>query len=354
MLLRNLINNVRRRSMADCLRHPVQFTALCMAGLFEQIGAWLLVPLYIKRLIEKRSAFFHRLIDEQRTMALWRLSDMAALKYLRFGFSLPHSLLFPLIKQPAYDVRPMLNRLAGFSAIDDCRVILRIDDVFLMETAVIERFIEVMRRQKIPYLAGVTGDDLLNPAFAPVIDRLRETGAEIAVHGFTHKGRFGPFESEILQMSYADLLDKLVAISGAAVFRNKAPLAFMPPYNAVCGEQISFLSHHFPVVTGGSETMRFSDHFGGPVAMKEGGWYVPATHPYYNKAKKILRRGLLARLARTKGFVCIALHMTEEKKDGFGAFNRLLDKMPIRPVSWQIFTKDNSGASYFKKNAKEL
>jgi hypothetical protein len=60
--------------------------------------------------------------------------------------------------------------------------------------------------------------------------------------------------------------------------------------------------------------------------------------------------GLMKQLARTNGFVCLTLHMNEEEKDGFAGLIRLLDALPIRPISWQIFTKANSGTSYFKKN----
>ena len=350
ILLRNAVTNVRRRSIVDCLRHPVQFITIVVAGLLEQIGAWFLIPHYAGVLIKNRPIFFHLLIDGERTKDFWHFRDGSALPYLRFRFSLLASLFFPLMKKPVYDVRLMLRRLSSFRTKNDGQILLRIDDVFLSETTVVDRFIEIMDRKKYPYLAGVTGDELLNPAYVTIVNRLRETGAEIAVHGFTHRGRFGPYESELLQMNYAEFLNKLVAISGAQVFRNNPPRAFMPPFNAVSGEQISFLANHFAIVTGGSETMRFSDHFAGPVAMKEGGWYVPATHPYYNKAGAILRAGLLEQLARTNGFVCIALHMTEEKKNDFAGFIRLLDALPIRPLSWQIFTKANSGASYFRKD----
>jgi glycosyltransferase involved in cell wall biosynthesis len=345
VLVRNLVNNVRRRRSADCLCHPVQFFFLVAASIVEQIGAWLLVPHYAWVLIKNEPRFFHRLIDEERTNDFWHFRDRTALRYLRFRFLLLASLFFPLIKKPVYDIRPMLRRLSAFRTITDSHVLLRIDDIFLNETAVVDRFIEIMGRKKYPFLAGVTGDDLLNISYAPMINRLRGAGAEIAVHGFSHQGHFGPFASELLQMNYPDFLNKLVAISGAAVFRNNPPQAFIPPFNAVAGEQISFLARHFAIITGGSETMRFTDHFAGPVAMKEGGWYVPVAHPYYNKASLILRAGLMEQLARTKGFVCLALHMTEEENDDFAGLIRLLDALPIRPLSWQIFTKANSGTS---------
>lgn len=349
VLVRNLINNVRRRSIAYCLRYPVQFFALVTASLLEQIGAWLLLPHYAAVLIKNQPCYFHRLIDEERTKKIWHFRDSIALKYIRFRFSLLASLFFPLIKRPAYDVRPMLSKLSAYRTMNDSKVLLRIDDVFLKNTTVIDRFIEIMGRKKHPFLAGVTGNDLLDPSSAPMIDGLRRTGAEIAIHGFSHKGRFGPFESELLQMNYAELLDKLVALSGSVVFRNNPPRAFIPPFNAIAGEQISFLAHHFDIVTGGSETMRFTDHFAGPVAMKEGGWYVPASYPYYNKASVILRMGLIEQLARTNGFVCLALHMTEEAQDDFAGLARLLDALPFAPISWQLFTKANTGTSYFKK-----
>jgi glycosyltransferase involved in cell wall biosynthesis len=347
VLLRNVINNLRRRNIADCLRHPLQFGALVAASLIEQAGAWVMLPYYFGVLIKNKPCCFHLFIDEQRTRNLWRFRDAAAVGRLRLRFSLLHSLFFPIIKKPVYDIRPMLRRLSALRTVEDCTIILRIDDVFLPETTVIDRFIEIMGRKKQPYLAGVTGDDLLNPAHAPIIERLRKSGAEIGIHGFSHQGRFGPFESELLQMNYGDIMRKIDAVMGAAVFKSSPPRAIIPPFNAISGEQISFLARRFAIVTGGSETMRFSDQFAGPVAMKEGGWYVAATHPCYDKAFSILRAGIMEQLARTGGFVCIALHMTEEEKDGFAGLSRLLDALPFPAASWQIFTKGDTGASYF-------
>jgi hypothetical protein len=156
----------------------------------------------------------------------------------------------------------------------------------------------------------------------------------------------------------------IAAIAASEVFHDAAPIAFMPPYNAIAGEQIAFLARSFPIITGGPETMRFSDRFAGPVALKEGGWYIPTSHPYYTCARELNNANLytpfhlpvfpnpIEQLRRMRGFICISLHMTEEAKDGYAAFGKLLDSLPTPPLSWRVFTKDQRGKAYFPDKRK--
>jgi glycosyltransferase involved in cell wall biosynthesis len=339
IVIRNVLTTLRRRRFVDCMRHPVQFLTLILASHLEQVGAWLLLPHFIRALLRDRSCFFHTYIDERRTEALWRLRPGNAIVKLRFSYAPFHSLFFPLLKNPVYDVRIMLKKMETFIDLTNCKVLLRVDDVFLYESVAVNRFIEVMNRKRFPFLAGVTGDDLINPGYHPTIARLRESGAEIGIHGFTHEGRFGPFASEILQMKYPELSRRIALIASAPVFSGTPPRAFMPPFNAIAGEQISFLSKIFDIVTGGPETMRFSDRFAGPAALRGGGWYVPTTHPFYGPVRDFP----LAQLRRLKGFISISVHLTEETKDNFKAFEHFLDSLPAPPISWNIFTKDNAG-----------
>jgi glycosyltransferase involved in cell wall biosynthesis len=339
LLLRNALNNLRRRRGADCLRHPVQFFFLTVASVLEQIGAWLLVPHFFAAIIRDRPCYFHKCIDERRTAGQWKLSSGISTNDLRFRFAHLHSLFFPLIKKPVYDVRPLLKKLSVFSGLDKCVILLRIDDVFLHEPDNVGLFIKTMRRKNIPYLAGITGDDLTDPSNRSVVEELRESGAEVAIHGFSHKGNFGPFASEVLQMRFPELDEKINAVISSQAFARHPAIAFMPPYNAISGEQIDYLAVRFAIVTGGPETVRFTDHFAGPVAINGGGWYVPTSHPFYGAARDMLQPGLLRQIHGMKGFLCIGLHMTEEAKDGFVSLVNLIDALPFPPTPWRIFTK---------------
>ena len=353
ILFRHGINNLRRRPLADCLRHPVQLASLLAASLLEQIAAWFMLPMMVSKIIHEKPCRFHTLIDEERTARLWRLSNPVYAMMLRFHISHLRSLFFPIIKLPVYDKRPLMQRIALVSSLDSCIFLLRIDDVFLQQKETVERFIQVMARKKYPYLAGVTGDDCTNPSYVPFIERLRESGAEIAIHGFSHAGHFGPFASEILQMTFPDLAKKISAVAGSNVFKNHPPFAFMPPYNAVAGEQIPFLCRIFDLVTGGPETSRFTDRFAGPVAIKNSGWYVPTSYPFYSSAGRLLKEDVIGQIPGIKGFICISLHLEQEEKDGFSALSRLLDALPRPPLSWRHFTKDSSGEAYFTGDRKD-
>ena len=353
LLLRNALNNLRRRHPGDCVRHPLQFSALVLASLLEQIGAWLLIPHFAAALTRDRSCYFHVYIDEERTDTLWRLPSGAALKSLRFAYGRVRSLFFPLFKKPVYDVRSVLRPMQRLTALETCSILLRVDDVFLKNNDAVDRFIDLMARKKFPFLAGIKGDDLRDPACGPVVERLRESGGEVGIHGFSHKGRFGPFASEIMQMKYPELAEKIAGVSAAEVFKRAPALAFMPPYNAIAGEQIAVLARRFAVITGGPETMRFSDRFAGPLALKDGGWYVPASHPYYTAARNLLHANALGQVHTMRGFICICLHMTEEAKDGYRALEKLLDALPTTPLSWRIFTKGQHGKEYFPGEQKE-
>lgn len=353
LLARHVFSTLRRRRLSDFLSHPLQGLALLLASSCEQMGAWLCVPRFIAMRLSGRSSYFHTLIDTGRTARFWGLEDPADTTMLQFRFSNLRSLLFPVFKQPVYDKRPLMRRIAGASKIDKCIIMLRIDDVFPSYRESIGRFLSIMNRRRLPYLAAVRGDELLNPAYAPDVERLRASGAEIGIHGFSHEGSFGPFQSELLQMKFPDIKEKVRAISATALFKERPPIAFVPPYNAVAAEQIAWLSRLFPVVTGGPETMRFCDRWAGPVAMKGGGWFVPTSYPYYSTARSLLESGVIRQLSAIKGWITISLHLTEEAKNGFAALDRLLEALPSAPVQWRIFTNESSGAAYFTGDGKE-
>ncbi|MCU0609349.1 MAG: glycosyltransferase [Chitinispirillaceae bacterium] len=346
-LLRGVVNDMRRRTAFECVRHPIQFITLITAGICEMLGAWLLLPHFIREKISDKPRFFDSLIDDERTRQLWRLPATASFDILRCPASLIGSMTFPLTRRPAYDQRAVLRKTARWSSLDTCAVLLRIDDVFIRNKNIGD-FAAVMSEKRYPYLAGITGDDLIDPSNAGVINALTTSGAEIAIHGFTHTGTYGPYASELLQTSFPELSGKLAIVAGSAVFQNRKPAGFIPPFNAVSRDQIAFLSDFFPVVTGGPETMRFTDRYTGPIAVKNGGWYVPSLFPYYSNAADILKSGVLKELSQQRGFVSLCLHMTTEACDGFASLRQLLATLPAAPVSWQCFSA-TSPEVYFQQ-----
>lgn len=63
ILIRNLLNNVRRRTLTTLLHHPVQTTALILGSILEQFTAWTVLPRYILSMIQNHPLPFLSSVD---------------------------------------------------------------------------------------------------------------------------------------------------------------------------------------------------------------------------------------------------------------------------------------------------
>ncbi len=332
ILFRNIINEIRRRRLITLLRHPLQSAVLILGALIEQITAWTLLPRFI---------FSHSLplstlmsfVDIRRTSSLWHIPEDRVGK-LRINRNVVPRILFPLLKTPVYNLLPLLGRLNKYTQNRQCKIYLRIDDVFLDDETCVGRFCRLMEKYKYPFLAAVTGNDLLNTEYRTSVELIRNAGGTIGIHGFGHCGKFGPFTSEILQMHYPEIIVKVNDIKKYGIFNNGQPLILVPPFNAIGPDQIVFLSKIFSVICGGPETLRFTDRLIGPIALQGGGWYFPSIYPFYGSARKMLKTDLLRKLRKISGHVCITLHFTYEARDSFRFFERFLNELPINPEPW--------------------
>jgi hypothetical protein len=190
--------------------------------------------------------------------------------------------------------------------------------------------------RQIPYCAAITGDDLMTAQAEPLIRRIRQSGGAIALHGFSHKGKFGPFSSEVLQMNFLELegaIDKVFSRLPDSL----KPGMFIPPFNAMSRDQMCRLSKRFRVISGGPETARFTDCYCGPVAIGRDSWYFPSFHPFYGAARHILKSNEFKNLSRKKGFLCITVHLSEEAKDGFASLLTMIDGVRDGMTSWEYF-----------------
>jgi hypothetical protein len=331
-MFRNVITNVRRRSPHTLLAHPLQTSIMVAGSLVEQLTAWIFFFRFAVGTSRSTSRFTAS-VNLSRTATL--LGFPATIHPLLYvNRRIIETIAFPLVRKPTCDLRPALLRASRYSGNSSCDLYLRIDDVFLTDKHSVKQFCELFKRCQLPFLAAVTGSDLLNPLNRTSIIQLQNAGGIIGIHGFSHCGKFGPFPSELLQMRYPEILAKTDALCNGFPFTKNTPLLLVPPFNAIGPGQLMYLSQRFHVICGGPETLRFTDRSAGPVALNGGGWYFPSLHPFYGSSNDILRSNALKSLQTIKVPVCLTLHYPKEASDAFASLTRLLDSLPGSTQPW--------------------
>jgi glycosyltransferase involved in cell wall biosynthesis/peptidoglycan/xylan/chitin deacetylase (PgdA/CDA1 family) len=341
ILAKHTLTTLRRRPAGVIVRHPFQSLALAASCLMEQAYAWVLAPAFFVRFLKGTPLFFADSIDMQRTRELWTFGAPGLTPAtFRMKRSIVRSLLFRLLRKPVYSAIPVLRRLGKNAAAKAHapRCFLRIDDMFLDQTAAVETLCTILREKGVPFLAAITGDHLIDKRSSSLIDTILSSGGEIGMHGFSHQGTFGPFASEMLQLTFSEMCESIERVM-ACLPQSLRPVAFVPPFNAISRQQIYHAGTYFPIICGGPETARFTDRLFGPIALKNGSWYFPAFFPFYSTAAAILRSGALESLKRSGGIACVTLHMPKEAGNGFGDLRTLAQRLCGTAVSWRSLTK---------------
>ncbi len=338
IVLFHTVATLKRRQISRLLRHPFQSMTLIGASILEQSWALLLFGKYARAFCRHPRALFRDHISEEPTRCAWMLNPGADLSVLQLKPHLLRSLLFPLHREPVYSMVPFFLKLRPRSDSANLRIFLRIDDVFLSDPAGVELLCDKMAAMKIGYCAGITGNDLGLAKHNQVKARIRQSGGIIALHGFSHTGRFGPYKSEILQMNIPAIAAKLNTLH-EQMFPSEIPRIFIPPYNAVSRDQIVFLTNYFKVICGGPETARFTDYFSGPLALANDSWYVPSFFPFYNNASSMLQSKEFRWSIKQNGLACITLHMPLEAQDRFNGLVDLLNRIADKIMPWEYFFK---------------
>jgi glycosyltransferase involved in cell wall biosynthesis len=341
VLFKHTITTLLRRSATGLLRHPLQCTALIVSCLLEEACAWVLMPVFIFRFVAGQAMFFPDAIDLQRTRELWNGNARLSITDFLLKRSIPRSLSFRFMRRPVYSAVPVLRHLRkkNLRPTGAARCFLRIDDMFLDRTQDIEALCGILREAKVPFLASVTGDHLCDRRYDRGVETILSSGGELGLHGFCHKGTFGPFASELLQLTYGEItaaIERVMERLPAGIRR--LPLAFVPPFNAISRAQIYHAGTYFPIVCGGPETARFTDGLFGPLALKNGSWYFPSYFPFYSTAAALVRSKAPETLKRVSGIACVTLHMPEESKNGFADVKRLIQGLSETAVSWTRLT----------------
>jgi glycosyltransferase involved in cell wall biosynthesis len=334
IVLKHLWTSLRRRPLRRLLSHPRELSLLIASSLLEQLAAIMLLPLCWFKFKRNSRVFFKDHLDINKTANLWKLPQAFLLDSFRLSQNDFKSIIFPLTHRPVYSITPVMRKLSGLSGLPDMRIFLRVDDVFFDTVQETELLCNKMKEKNIPFCAAIPGDDLSRVSNSRLVRLVRDSGGEIALHGFTHRGKFGPFQSEILQLKIPQLEKMIEGVNRAAALSDAIKI-FIPPFNALSREQIVFLSRYFKIISCGPEAGRFTDRFIGPVALPGGAWYFPAFHPFYNNAKNILKSKAIKELSEYKGFLCIGVHMSVEAKDGFEALLELIGRLSGKLTPWK-------------------
>jgi len=345
ILFKHAISTIRRRTIGQLLLNPVQAAALLVSSILEQVSAWLLAPRYLAAAYGRKALYAEQQTDWEKTSALWGFTERVVPSVLRFDPDIIGSILFRLQKKPVYDARAVFKKTVSGTRAAHARIFIRIDDLFLRDQALVERFCDLLKGNAIPFLAAITGNDLLRDENLPAIRTVIRCGGAIGVHGFSHSGRFGPYQSEILQLSFPQL-DRLNGpVLDACTQGNVTPVAFVPPFNAVSWDQICHLGTTYPVICGGPETMRFTGRLFGPVVLNSGSLFFPSCQPFYGSAASLVTPAMYKAVMGARAPVCCTFHFHQEAEDGFSSLLQCFQLYGGAIHGWQtIRPKDTIAA----------
>jgi hypothetical protein len=334
--VRHVFSTLHRRSLSILLCHPIQTFSLVIATCVEQVTAWRLFPHLLRRFLNETAQLLSPAVNLPRTLAHWHIHPNNSIDVFRLARTPSRLLRFAINRQPVYDT---LNTTDNIRRIADpvpvTRLFLRVDDVFFGEDILFKTFISAMRRLRIPFLAAVTADDINRPDASKKLMEIILCGGAIGIHGFSHQGRFGPFDSEILQLNLPVLDAKLLSVRQKLSALKINPIAFVAPFNAINAMQIIHISSVLLVICGGPETARFTERLTGPLVLETGAVYFPSFFPFYGDSSSI-RANLRLFHGRLCGDICLTVHMPRECTDACASLYRLADSARELLQGWPI------------------
>lgn len=324
VLLKHVLITVKRRSMLSLVKHPFQACVLIFAACLEQIAAW--AYLYHFIILWQTSHLKHAYdgINKFKTGILWNIKDSFTLSLFQFKPSLFKSFFFRIKRKHTYNALEILDKTRVITNARVSRIFLRIDDMFFENTHAIEALCNSIIGRPIPFLAAVTGCDIIHHTHAPLLRTIVDKGGRLGIHGFVHGGTYGPYTSEILQLNYSEIDYVCTTVAQYVNACGFQTLAFVAPFNAIAWDQIVYLSRRFPIITGGPETARFTGNLFGPLVLETGSIYFPSFHPFYGRAADMLDQKFFDTILYTHAPVCITLHLQQEAADAFSSFKKFI------------------------------
>jgi glycosyltransferase involved in cell wall biosynthesis len=320
--------DIKRRSFSQVIHNIPDTFILLLSSLFEQASSMIWLINNFVTILSQPKLFFGNTINLEKTVKLWRVKNCSIKKFViqKHHFN---SLTFKYRKQPVYNAFQVQLKLSRISQHTAAQVFIRIDDLFFDDLQKVQSFITLINVLKHPVLVAIRSDDIQNPTYYQLLKGLKNAGVYIGIHGFTHTGKYGPFDSELLQMNYPVFEQQVAPVIQILASLGQNHTILVPPFNAISREQIIRWSKVCSIICGGPETARFTDQLYGPVALLNAGWYFPSIQPFYGDARTMLSDNVSSLVTSLKGPLCLTMHFTQEQNDNFNSLTIFLEK--IRP-----------------------
>lgn len=317
--------------------HPIQAFVFATALIGEQLATLLLAPSLILRYFRETSDH-HFPIDLEATARLCNIDLPHSVTNRLCASAKPlRALFFAVHHKPVYNATPVLRRLRPLTHAPRSQILVRVDDLFMDvgdESAVV---VEALRRAGVPFCGAVRGADLCSSRAGSLVALLGDCGGEVALHGFTHAGTHGPYQSEILQMRSYELEHEIDKALNSAGQYDCNPKIFIPPFNALTAESLAVLETRFCVICGGPESVRFVGGYVLPVVTRQGARFVPSLFPFYGRAAEMRT---LCPAALPPVPICMTFHVQNECRDKAAALYELLAPLAEIIVPWSTLFFD--------------
>jgi Uncharacterized protein conserved in bacteria (DUF2334) len=214
-----------------------------------------------------------------------------------------------------------------------------------------ERFHEIMAGAGVPYLVavlprisreplspGVNESRPLDDAEAAMLHRLAGERVSFALHGRDHgtRSRSPRRRSELCGLTLAET-DRLLEDALAQLAEYKIhPGVFVPPYNRFDAPQLRLLARRFAIVCGGPESIGQLG-FQRPPQWRGETVYLPSYAPVYGSAGQVLPAAARLIEQAVGLWVPVVLHWGWEAEAGWGALERLVNRLSGYAARWEDF-----------------
>jgi hypothetical protein len=166
-----------------------------------------------------------------------------------------------LVVRPQRRARDAVRAALGVSRPDaPCRFLLRVDDFpsAAADSGDFLAFHRVAADHGVPYLLAVTpfldrgaGRGFLTEAEAETLRRCSLEGAELALHGFTHRSRYTNYASELVSLPAPALRAEVERAEAYLRERGLGTVGFVAPFNSYDPLTLSVLAERYPPCAAG-------------------------------------------------------------------------------------------------------
>lgn len=327
-----LFTTLKKRGFLNITKRPYQGILLLLSALLRQFASTLFAPKYI--LLFTLSKTYENVLPIINTYKTKELLGFKSDKNLKLITNSPNItdkfIKFKNGRQSYY------KKISQTTIHNKAKMVIRIDDLFLNNKDGIKKMCEIFKKTNTPFIAGIKGEDLSNNNYSDMLDVIKNSGGDIALHGMCHTGKQGPFPSELLQMD----IDKLKELGKFTFGKNaEKPQILIPPYNAISLWQIKTLSKYFKLICTGPESGRFTSYISSTIVLGNDSILMPSLPPLYNKSSDLVANKTLSNL---RGVLPITLHLNWEEADSFRSLTNFLNLYKDKIVSWKELIGEKS------------